>query len=107
MFIKVATGIGAGIISSGALQRGAQGTAGDLGHVRVPRAGEVMCRCGNSGCLEALAGWPALAATLTAETGMPLSSSGDVIRLVRSGDSAAIQVIRQAGRDIGDVLAPA
>ncbi|MHA7262826.1 ROK family protein [Arthrobacter sp. TMN-37] len=105
MFIKVATGIGAGIISSGSLQRGAQGTAGDLGHVRVPRGGEVWCRCGNTGCLEALAGWPALAAALTAETGKTLASSEDVIRLVRSGDSTAIQVIRQAGRDIGDVLA--
>ncbi|RJU02428.1 ROK family transcriptional regulator [Arthrobacter frigidicola] len=105
MFIKVATGIGAGIISSGSLQRGAQGTAGDLGHVRVPRGGEVWCRCGNTGCLEALAGWPALAAALNAETGLTLSSSADVIRLVRSGDSTAIQVIRQAGRDIGDVLA--
>ncbi|TDK25232.1 ROK family transcriptional regulator [Arthrobacter crusticola] len=105
MFIKVATGIGAGIISSGSIQRGAQGTAGDLGHVRVPRGGEVWCRCGNTGCLEALAGWPALAAALNAETGLTLSSSADVIRLVRSGDSTAIQVIRQAGRDIGDVLA--
>ncbi len=105
MFIKVATGIGAGIISSGALQRGAQGTAGDLGHVRVPRGGEVWCRCGNTGCLEALAGWPALAVALNAQTGLTLSSSADVIRLVRSGDSTAIQVIRQAGRDIGDVLA--
>jgi glucokinase len=105
MFIKVATGIGAGIISSGSLQRGAQGTAGDLGHVRVPRGGEVWCRCGNTGCLEALAGWPALAAALNAQTGQRLSSAEDVIRLVRSGDSTAIQVIRQAGRDIGDVLA--
>jgi glucokinase len=105
MFIKVATGIGAGIISSGSLQRGAQGTAGDLGHVRVPRGGEVWCRCGNTGCLEALAGWPALAAALNEQTGLALSSSDDVIKLVRSGDSTAIQVIRQAGRDIGDVLA--
>jgi len=51
LFIKVATGIGAGIISSGQLQRGANGTAGDLGHVRVPRGDDVLCRCGNYGCL--------------------------------------------------------
>ncbi|EMY33736.1 xylose repressor XylR [Arthrobacter crystallopoietes BAB-32] len=104
MFIKVATGIGAGIISSGQLQRGAQGTAGDLGHVRVPRGGEVLCRCGNTGCLEALAGGPALAALLAAE-GREAATSGDVIDLVRSGDLRAIHVVRQAGRDIGDVLA--
>ena len=65
LFIKVATGIGAGIISSGQLQRGANGTAGDLGHVRVPRGDDVLCRCGNYGCLEALASGPAVAQALT------------------------------------------
>lgn len=104
MFIKVATGIGAGIISGGKLQRGAQGTAGDLGHVRVPRGGDVVCRCGNNGCLEALAGGPALAEILR-KSGADTHTSQDVVDLVRSGDSAAIQVLRQAGRDIGDVLA--
>lgn len=49
LFVKVATGIGAGLISSGQLQRGADGTAGDLGHVRVPRGDDVPCRCGNYG----------------------------------------------------------
>lgn len=105
MFIKVATGIGAGIISGGTLQRGAQGTAGDLGHVRVPRGADIDCRCGNTGCLEALAGGPALARALNAATGGSLSTSQEVIDLVRAGDSTAIQTIRQAGRDIGDVLA--
>jgi predicted NBD/HSP70 family sugar kinase len=105
MFVKVATGIGAGIISGGALQRGAQGTAGDLGHVRVPRGGGVVCRCGNTGCLEALAGGPALARALNEHAGGSLATSQEVIDLVRSGDGTAIQAIRQAGRDIGDVLA--
>ncbi|MET1035767.1 MAG: ROK family transcriptional regulator [Arthrobacter sp.] len=105
MFVKVATGIGAGIISGGALQRGAQGTAGDLGHVRVPRGGGVVCRCGNTGCLEALAGGPALARALNEPAGGSLATSQEVIDLVRSGDGTAIQAIRQAGRDIGDVLA--
>lgn len=104
MFIKVATGIGAGLISGGQLQRGAQGTAGDLGHVRVPRGGQIRCRCGNEGCLEALAGGPALAALLR-EAGADTHTSQDVVNLVRAGDTAAIQVMRQAGRDIGDVLA--
>lgn len=104
MFIKVATGIGAGIISGGQLQRGAQGTAGDLGHVRVPRGADVVCRCGNNGCLEALAGGPALAGLLN-NAGADAQTSQDVVNLVRSGDTAAIQMMRQAGRDIGDVLA--
>jgi predicted NBD/HSP70 family sugar kinase len=104
VLIKVATGIGAGIVSGGQLQRGAQGTAGDLGHVRVPRAGDVQCRCGNLGCLEAVAAGPALATALRAR-GLEARHGQDVVDLVRAGDGDAIAVVRQAGRDIGDVVA--
>ncbi len=104
LFIKVATGIGAGIISSGELQRGANGTAGDLGHVRVPRGDDVLCRCGNHGCLEALASGPAVARQLQAQ-GLEASTGADVLRLVGEGNLRAIQALRQAGRDVGDVLA--
>ncbi len=104
LFVKVATGIGAGIISSGQLQRGANGTAGDLGHVRVPRGDEVLCRCGNYGCLEALASGPAVARSLTLN-GVAAETGGDVLRLVAAGNLQAIQSLRQAGRDLGDVLA--
>jgi predicted NBD/HSP70 family sugar kinase len=104
LLIKVATGIGAGIISNGELQRGANGTAGDLGHVRVPRGDDVLCRCGNYGCLEALASGPAVAAELNRQ-GIPAAKGGDVLRLVAEGNLQAIQALRQAGRDVGDVLA--
>ncbi|MGK3956320.1 ROK family transcriptional regulator [Arthrobacter sp. R4] len=104
LFIKVATGIGSGIISSGELQRGANGTAGDLGHVRVPRGDDVLCRCGNYGCLEALASGPAIAGELTRQ-GVPASKGSDVLRLVAGGNVQAVQALRQAGRDVGDVLA--
>ena len=104
LFIKIATGIGAGIISSGELQRGANGTAGDLGHVRVPRGDDVLCRCGNYGCLEALASGPAIARQLQAQ-GLAATNGGEVLRLVAEGNLQAIQALRQAGRDVGDVLA--
>ncbi|MDP3893544.1 ROK family protein [Nocardioides sp.] len=104
VFIKVATGIGAGIISGGSLQRGAQGTAGDLGHVRVARADGVTCRCGNEGCLEAVAAGPALVTRLR-ELGAAVTTGQDVVDLLRSGDPAAVQVVRQAGRDLGEVVA--
>ncbi|MDP9997101.1 MULTISPECIES: ROK family transcriptional regulator [Pseudarthrobacter] len=104
VFIKVATGVGSGIISSGELQRGANGTAGDVGHVRVPRGDDVLCRCGNYGCLEALASGPALAAELTRH-GVPARKGSDVLRLVSEGNVKAIHALRQAGRDVGDVLA--
>ncbi|WP_309076090.1 ROK family transcriptional regulator [Paenarthrobacter sp.] len=104
LFVKVATGIGAGIISSGQLQRGANGTAGDLGHVRVPRGDDVLCRCGNHGCLEALASGPAVARQLQSQ-GLEATNGADVLRLVDEGNLQAIQALRQAGRDVGDVLA--
>jgi predicted NBD/HSP70 family sugar kinase len=104
VFVKVATGIGAGIIMDGNLRRGAQGAAGDLGHIRVPGAGDVPCRCGNVGCLEAVASGQAVANALRA-AGAPVTSSADVVALVRAGDLDASHAVRQAGRDIGAVLA--
>jgi predicted NBD/HSP70 family sugar kinase len=103
IFVKVATGIGSGIIGSGQLQRGADGSAGDIGHIAVARAAGIACRCGNIGCLEAIAGRPAIAAALRA-VGVELERDGDVAALVRQGNLLAGQVVRQAGRDIGEVL---
>ena len=103
MFVKVATGIGAGIISDGRLLRGAQGIAGDLGHVRVARGADVPCHCGNTGCLEALASGPAIARTLMAQ-GIEAHDGNDVVALVKGGSLEAVQAVRQAGRDLGEVL---
>ncbi|GAB3995229.1 ROK family protein [Nocardioides marmoraquaticus] len=104
VFVKVATGIGAGIISGGALQRGAQGTAGDLGHVRVAGHDDVVCRCGNLACLEAVAAGPAVAAALRSR-GVPATTTQDVVDLARGGDLTTVQEVRRAGRDLGEVLA--
>lgn len=103
MFVKVATGIGAGLISGGTLQRGAQGIAGDIGHVQVARGAGVPCHCGNKGCLEALASGPAIARELRAQ-GVAAENGNDVVNLVKRGNIDAIQAVRQAGRDIGEVL---
>ena len=106
LFIKVATGIGSGIISDGRLQRGAEGIAGDIGHVRIARAADVPCRCGNRGCLEAIASGPAIARQLR-EQGADVADGRGVLELVRAGNVEAIQAVRQAGRDIGEVLTAA
>ncbi|MBG0821773.1 ROK family protein [Planomonospora sp. ID91781] len=104
IFVKIGTGIGCGIISDRRLHRGAQGAAGDIGHIRVASALDTVCRCGNAGCLEAVAGGAAMAARLRAQ-GVEAADSRDVVRLVRGGNTQAVQLIRQAGREIGDVLA--
>lgn len=103
LFLKVATGIGSGIISSGQLQRGEKGTAGDVGHIAVNRAAGIACRCGNIGCLEAIAGRPAVARSLRS-AGVDVPNDSDVMALVRQGNILASQTMRQAGRDIGEVL---
>lgn len=103
IFLKVATGIGSGVISGGILQRGAAGVAGDVGHIAVSKAAGIPCRCGKTACLEAIAGAPAVAAQLR-ENGLAAVTGNDVVSLVRSGDLAAIQAVRQAGRDIGEML---
>jgi predicted NBD/HSP70 family sugar kinase len=103
LFVKVATGIGSGVISGGYLQRGAQGTAGDIGHVHIARGNDIPCHCGNFGCLEALAAGPAIARVLQ-EKGIDAETSKDVVELAQAGNIQAIQALRQAGRDIGEVL---
>lgn len=103
IFVKIATGIGAGLISGGELQRGAQGIAGDIGHVQVARGADVPCQCGNRGCLEALASGPAIARVLR-EQGVEAHSGTDVVDLVKRGNIDAIQAVRQAGRDVGEIL---
>ncbi len=116
--VKIGTGIGAGIISEGHLHRGAQGSAGDVGHIQVVDDPTVICRCGNIGCLEALAGGEAIgragqAAALEGRSqrlGTALEQRGtvtaeDVARAASAGDPVAVALLGSAGRRIGSVLA--
>jgi predicted NBD/HSP70 family sugar kinase len=104
LFVKVGTGIGSGIVAGGHVHRGADGAAGDIGHVHVPDHDDIVCRCGNRGCLEAFAGGRAMAARLR-EQGFDTDTSLDVVDRVRAGDPAATQLVREAGRAVGGVLA--
>jgi glucokinase-like ROK family protein len=118
VFVKIGTGIGAGIICEGNLYRGLSGCAGDIGHISVNKSGP-LCHCGNRGCLEAYAGGPAIAerALTEAQAGRSpillryFEKNGNVLRTedvgdaAREGDALAIEVIRESGQFIGDVLA--
>jgi predicted NBD/HSP70 family sugar kinase len=104
MYVKVGTGIGCGIVSGGSVHRGATGAAGDIGHIRVPGHDDVLCHCGNTGCVEAVASGAAVAATLR-EAGLPVEHVADVVRLVQAGDPTARRQVRLAAQRIGDVLA--
>jgi predicted NBD/HSP70 family sugar kinase len=104
LLVKVGTGIGCGIVADGQIHRGARGAAGDIGHIRATSSNDVVCRCGNVGCLEAIAGGQALADRLSA-AGIDAANSRDVVRLVRDGDATATRMVRDAGRTLGEVLA--
>jgi predicted NBD/HSP70 family sugar kinase len=106
LHIKVSTGIGAGIVAGGVLQRGARGAAGEIGHNPVGDGGGVVCRCGNRDCLEAVAGGAALVTALRAQ-GREVTDVPGVVALVRAGDPEAVALVRHAGRRIGEVLAVA
>jgi predicted NBD/HSP70 family sugar kinase len=104
LFVKVATGIGCGIVVNGEIYRGDSGAAGDIGHIRLADHSDVVCECGNVGCLEATASGRALARELRAH-GLEARNSRDVVDLVRAHHRQAVRLVRQAGRQLGEVLA--
>jgi predicted NBD/HSP70 family sugar kinase len=102
--VKVSTGIGTGIVINGESYTGADGGAGDIGHVRVSTRSDALCQCGGHGCLAAVASGRAVAAELTA-LGIPTSSGREVQQLLRAGLADAARLTQQAGRRIGEVMA--
>jgi predicted NBD/HSP70 family sugar kinase len=102
-YLKVSTGIGAGLVLNGNVYRGAGGTAGEIGHTTIEENGPV-CRCGNRGCLEVLAGVPALLESLRVSHGDGITIE-DVLRRSEAGDVGCQRVIIDAGRHIGVAVA--
>jgi predicted NBD/HSP70 family sugar kinase len=101
VFVKVATGIGAGVITNGRVYRGTHGAAGDIGHIRSIVESDVLCTCG---CVGALASGSAVARQLAAE-GLDVASAADVVALVAQAEPRAIARVRDAGRLLGEALA--
>jgi predicted NBD/HSP70 family sugar kinase len=117
LYVKLGSGIGCGVICEGKVYRGRNGCAGDIGHIAVNGHG-VNCHCGNTGCLEAVAGGralglaatdlaasgtsPGLARTLEAHGAL---SAADLAVAISQADLAATELARTAGAAIGDVLA--
>ena len=117
LFIKVGTGIGCGLVVDGTVYRGVDGCAGDIGHIRVEESGPT-CACGNTGCLESYAGGAAIArdalaaargghspdlAALLAEHGT--LTAADVGHAAARGDQVSLDLVRESGRRVGQVLA--
>ncbi|GAC1444934.1 MAG: ROK family transcriptional regulator [Chloroflexota bacterium] len=115
LFIIVGTGIGCGIVCDGQMYRGADGCAGDIGHIQVDGQ-TVICRCGNVGCLEAVAAAPAwvLMAHEAANRSILIAdhlsrqdtlTAQDVSDYAAHGDHTCVEIIRHSGHHIGHILA--
>jgi predicted NBD/HSP70 family sugar kinase len=99
VYLKVATGIGSGLISRGHVLSGAGGTAGEIGHLTVVDGGDI-CRCGNRGCLETVASTSAVVRMLERTLDETLEPE-EVIRRAREGDLVCARALADAGRNIG------
>jgi predicted NBD/HSP70 family sugar kinase len=106
LMVKASTGIGVGIVTGGALQRGALFAAGELGHIPLREGLGVLCRCGQYDCLEAVAGGWAIVNALRG-LGRDVQHVRDVVALALKGDPEALGMIRDSGRRVGEVLSAA
>jgi glucokinase len=104
LLVVVGTGLGGAIVRGGRVQRGATGTAGELGHVPVAGADEVRCSCGRPGHLEALVAAPGIGAAYQRATGEPGVDVRAMARRAAAGEEAAANTLRTAGEVFGRTL---
>ena len=114
-YIKVGTGIGAGLFIEGQIYRGATGSAGEIGHMTIDENGP-LCTCGNRGCLEAMAGGRAIMAkaheAIKLNKRTELSDHPDpdnitvmdVAKAAARGDLVAQEILAEAGNQLGIAL---
>lgn len=98
-YIKVASGVGAGLVINGRIYRGPGGTAGEIGHITLDESGPV-CRCGNRGCLETFTAARYVLELLRASHGPELTVP-KMVQLAREGDPGCRRVIADVGRHVG------
>ncbi|MEU0689496.1 ROK family transcriptional regulator [Streptomyces uncialis] len=102
-YIKVSSGVGAGLVINGEIYRGPGGTAGEIGHITLDESGPV-CRCGNRGCLETFTAARYVLPLLRSSHGPDLTMER-VVRMARDGDPGCRRVVADVGRHIGTGVA--
>ncbi|GAA3973509.1 ROK family transcriptional regulator [Thermobifida alba] len=101
VYVNVSQGVGAGVVIGGRLFRGANGNAGEIGHIGLDERGPV-CRCGNRGCLETLVGAPYLLDMLPQQGRVGHGAALlDLIEAARQGDPGCRRIIAEAGAALG------
>ncbi|MFD7611826.1 ROK family protein [Streptomyces sp. NPDC059828] len=106
LFVPLGTGIAGAIGIGGAIEAGAHGCAGEIGHV-VVRPGGALCGCGQRGCLETLASAAAVSRAWATASGAPDADAADCAKAVASGDPRAVRVWREAVEALADGLVTA
>lgn len=106
ILIKIATGIGGGLIINGDLLRGATGSAGDIGHVQLDALRGLQCRCGHTDCVESFASGWALTEKIIS-MGYKVKDTSDISDLCRNGDPQILQIVKEASSYIGHAVADA
>lgn len=102
IFVKIGTGVGAGLIIGGRQHYGAKGIAGEIGHATVDERGPT-CRCGNRGCLESYASTSVMIDAL--RVGREVLGTADVVTRALESDTATLRVLDDAGFAVGRVIA--
>ena len=106
IFITLGTGVGGGLILNGEVFRGADGTAGEVGHICVEPDG-IQCGCGSHGCLEQYTSATAIL-RMAKERGLPCDAvltAADVYAVAKAGDATAIGIFNDMGCYLGLGLA--
>jgi predicted NBD/HSP70 family sugar kinase len=101
VYLMLSSGVGGGVVLGGSLYTGHSGMTGELGHIPVDPAG-ALCRCGNRGCLETVAGAPALVERLREALGEAVTLRGGAARAL-AGDARCRETFRTAGVAAGRV----
>ena len=99
-YLNLGTGIAAAVVTDGVLWRGARGGAGEIGHLSIDPAGPV-CRCGQRGCIEALAGGGAVSARWRRPGPLPIR---DVFDAADAGDPAAVRLRTDLARGVAAAI---
>ena len=102
MFLKIGSGIGAGLILNGAPYYGNVGITGEIGHATIHEQG-LVCRCGNRGCLETIASTTTMIELLSRREDRPLTPA-DIVSKALAKDPATLRVVDDAGLAVGRAL---
>ncbi len=101
IFLTLGTGVGGGIVLNGRIWHGADGMAGEVGHMTIVPEGRV-CGCGNRGCLEMYVSSRGILQSYEEASGRSHAvSSEDVYEAARAGEAAARKVMDETGRTLG------